>query len=325
MSLPWFPFNIKDFLANTKRLNTEAKGAYLCLMLDYYEQEGPPPDDDDVLASICELPPDVWKRHRKVIEPLFEIRDGCWHHARIEREIENGNTKLAQSKARAQAGAAAMHAKKGHKLAPSSPQAAPKQQEPEKPAPSQLAAKPEQRLEDAHLTLTKEESLSVLDVTVEKDNSGDNPLVPPPDQESLGTPIDVKFWPTENHIAMCRFDGADDETVNTEVQKFVLHHLDKGSWSADWNASFAMWWHRWKEHQASRKKAAPRIEVTKAHVPSEAEWRSYLLRWKSDGFWPRAGGADPSTGRCKAPLELFEKLGIDPKTGLSAPVKEPAT
>lgn len=43
MSLPWFPFNGKDFITDTLRLTTEAKGAYLMLMLDYYEQEAPPP------------------------------------------------------------------------------------------------------------------------------------------------------------------------------------------------------------------------------------------------------------------------------------------
>lgn len=83
MSLPWFPFNIKDFVTNTLRLNTEAKGAYLMLILDYYQTETAPPDDDEVLAAITGLSIETWQRHRRVIAPLFQIRDGVWHHPEI--------------------------------------------------------------------------------------------------------------------------------------------------------------------------------------------------------------------------------------------------
>lgn len=318
MSLPWFPFNIKDFLANTKRLNTEAKGAYLCLMLDYYEQEAPAPDDDDVLAAICELPVEAWKRHRKVIAPLFDVRDGHWHHARIEHEMLEAQRKHSSSIARASAGGHARWAGKPPKLvkppkkatfvppdATSTAQAQPE---------AQPTAQPEQCLGDAHL---HKQYNSLSGSKSDLEGTGAEAAEPAAKPEGLGEPITEKFWPCPNHLTMCRVDGADDETIKAEVNKFILHHLNKGSWSHDWDASFATWWHRWREHRAKQKPAktaAPRVEVNVE--PTLDHWRNYLTRWKSDSFWPRAGGPDPSTGRCKAPAALFDELGIDPKTGL---------
>lgn len=112
MSLPWFAFNIKDFLANTKRLNTEAKGAYLCLMLDYYEHGHGAPDDDDVLAAICELPVEVWRRHRKVIEPLFTVTESVWVQSRIDDELRDGLRRHERTVAATAAAKAAREAKK---------------------------------------------------------------------------------------------------------------------------------------------------------------------------------------------------------------------
>lgn len=96
MSLEWFEFHPKSFLTDTMRLNTEAKGAYLLLLLDYYEKEGPAPDDDDVLAAIAGLPLDVWQRHRKVIQPLFNVDGGLWHHATCANVIADAKARMAR-------------------------------------------------------------------------------------------------------------------------------------------------------------------------------------------------------------------------------------
>jgi uncharacterized protein YdaU (DUF1376 family) len=57
MSRPWFPFYVGDYTRDTARLTTEAHGAYLLLMLDYWVN-GAPPDDDETLATITKLPAD---------------------------------------------------------------------------------------------------------------------------------------------------------------------------------------------------------------------------------------------------------------------------
>ena len=157
MSFDWFPFNTKDFLANTRRLNTEAKGAYLLLMLDYYEQGEGPPDDDDVLATICELPLETWQRHRRVISPMFEIRDGRWRHDRIKSEMEKAERKHAEAVAKAK-NASSVRWKKADSDASSIHDAS------SKPVP---------------LPLQKKDSLSVDSVTVEKSENRDNQVPEP--------------------------------------------------------------------------------------------------------------------------------------------------
>lgn len=258
MNLPWFPFYIKDFLANTKRLNTEAKGAYLCLMLDYYEQGAPPPDDDEVLAAICELPIEAWKRHRKVIAPLFEIKDGHWCHDRIEKEMLEAQLKHSSSIARAKAGGAARWAGKQPKPAKPPKKATVVPLDASSTAQALPQALPEQSPSNAHTHIhiqEKEDSLSTA------------PL----------TPLSADFRLTEDEISKCLADEASADELASEFDKFTLHHREAGGLSADWHATWGRWWWRWKEHRAklaAKPKAPPRVEVNrKLKTLTPASWK----------------------------------------------------
>ena len=114
MSLPWFKFEPKPFISDTLRLSTEAKGAYLMLILDYYDQGKPAPDDDDTLATITGLSVEVWRRHRRVIEPLFSIRDGLWYHNKCEEVLAEQTSSYQQ---RVDASKAAAEARRLKRLA----------------------------------------------------------------------------------------------------------------------------------------------------------------------------------------------------------------
>lgn len=84
---PWMPFYPADYLADTRRLTTEQHGAYLLLLMDSWSS-GALPDDDDVLARVAGLDAERWAQVRPVIARYFQIADGQWVHARIERERE---------------------------------------------------------------------------------------------------------------------------------------------------------------------------------------------------------------------------------------------
>jgi uncharacterized protein YdaU (DUF1376 family) len=113
--LPWFAFNVGEYLKDTARLTTEAHGAYLLLMLDYYARGEPCPDDDFILAAVAKLPEEQWKRYRKVLSAFFDIREGYWFHKRIEHEIRDGMRKHAESVART-AAATRLGGSKGHQV-----------------------------------------------------------------------------------------------------------------------------------------------------------------------------------------------------------------
>lgn len=83
---PWMPLYVADYIADTRRLTTEQHGAYLLLMDSWVS--GALPDDDAVLARVAGLDAESWARTRPVLAGYFEIADGKWVHARIERERE---------------------------------------------------------------------------------------------------------------------------------------------------------------------------------------------------------------------------------------------
>lgn len=85
MSRPWFPFYVGDYMRDTGRLGTEAHGAYLLLMLDYWPN-GAPPDDDQTLATITKMSLKAWKAMRPRLTGFFKIENGRWNHARIDKE-----------------------------------------------------------------------------------------------------------------------------------------------------------------------------------------------------------------------------------------------
>jgi uncharacterized protein YdaU (DUF1376 family) len=76
-----------DFLKDTMQLHGSEKGAYLLLIGCYFLSRRALPDDDSRLALITGLLPDEWRRVRPAIEPFFQVREGRWHHKRIEADI----------------------------------------------------------------------------------------------------------------------------------------------------------------------------------------------------------------------------------------------
>jgi uncharacterized protein YdaU (DUF1376 family) len=81
----WMPVYIGDYLADTMHLSTEQHGGYLLLLFHLWRR-GILPDDDVVLAQVTGLSISAWSTTRAVLGEFFEIRDGLWHHGRVERE-----------------------------------------------------------------------------------------------------------------------------------------------------------------------------------------------------------------------------------------------
>ncbi len=100
----WMPLYVADYLADTTRLTTEQHGAYLLLLMDYW-RNGPPPDDDRILAQITRMSPDAWGNAQAVLKQYFEIINGLWIHARVEREIGDARAKKDKLEARARSAA----------------------------------------------------------------------------------------------------------------------------------------------------------------------------------------------------------------------------
>ncbi|MCI0699373.1 DUF1376 domain-containing protein [candidate division KSB1 bacterium] len=86
MSRPWMPLYVGDYLADTGHLRAIEHGAYLLLIMHYW-QKGSLPNDDRRLASIARVSPKEWAGMRKTILSFFDDDEG-WVHSRIEAELK---------------------------------------------------------------------------------------------------------------------------------------------------------------------------------------------------------------------------------------------
>jgi uncharacterized protein YdaU (DUF1376 family) len=77
------PLYVGDYLSKTKHLGASQHGAYLLLIMHYW-QTGGLPDDDVQLARIACCTPGEWRKMRGVIVAFFEPG---WKHGRIEEEL----------------------------------------------------------------------------------------------------------------------------------------------------------------------------------------------------------------------------------------------
>lgn len=83
MSRAWMPLYVADYLADTGHLSAAEHGAYL-LMIMHYWQNGALPNEDKRLARIARMTPTEWEESR---ETLFDLFDEGWSHKRIDDEL----------------------------------------------------------------------------------------------------------------------------------------------------------------------------------------------------------------------------------------------
>lgn len=82
-SPPWMPFNVADYLADTGHLTVAEHGAYLLLIMRYW-QDGGLPADEKLVARYAHMSVEQWAESRDVLAALFD--DG-WSHKRINAEL----------------------------------------------------------------------------------------------------------------------------------------------------------------------------------------------------------------------------------------------
>lgn len=92
MSRAWMPLYIGDYIKNTRDLTTVQHGAYLLLIMHYWEHACLPQTEQQ-LASIAGLTLKDW---RKLSPPIRAKFGPEWKHGRIDAELIKCDTKRAQ-------------------------------------------------------------------------------------------------------------------------------------------------------------------------------------------------------------------------------------
>lgn len=88
MAKAWMPLYVADYLADTMHLSATESGAYLHLIMHYW-QTGSLPVDDAGLARIARVHPRHWPRVRGVIAPFFGTpsKGSLWTQKRVSLEL----------------------------------------------------------------------------------------------------------------------------------------------------------------------------------------------------------------------------------------------
>ena len=85
----WMPIWIGDYLAETGHLTTQQHGAYLLMLMHYWNTQKPLPDVDSTLALIARLSVKEWKKDRPFIANFFQVVDGNWYHSELVQKIDH--------------------------------------------------------------------------------------------------------------------------------------------------------------------------------------------------------------------------------------------
>lgn len=100
-ALPYLQLYVADYLADTMHLKAEEHGAYLLLIMNYWQRGKPLQDCDERLAAVARVSNDRWVSVRASLVEYFEVVEGEWVHHRIESDLQRVRS---QQKQRSEAG-----------------------------------------------------------------------------------------------------------------------------------------------------------------------------------------------------------------------------
>lgn len=86
-ALPYMQLYVADYLADTSHLNAAQHGAYLLLLMNYWQRGKAIPDSNDRLAIVARMTNEQWNDNRAVVAEFFEIINGEWVHHRVEKDL----------------------------------------------------------------------------------------------------------------------------------------------------------------------------------------------------------------------------------------------
>lgn len=94
----WMPLHIADYLADTGHLTATEHGAYMLLIMHYW-QNGRLPENEKLIARVGRMTPVQWEESRDVIAMLF---GPGWTHKRIDAELSKADDIIEKRRAAAE-------------------------------------------------------------------------------------------------------------------------------------------------------------------------------------------------------------------------------
>jgi uncharacterized protein YdaU (DUF1376 family) len=86
-ALPYMPLYVADYMADAAHLTTLQHGAYLLMLMNYWQRGKPLPTDEVQLARIARLGRKEWNANRAEILAFFYEEENLLKHGRVEAEL----------------------------------------------------------------------------------------------------------------------------------------------------------------------------------------------------------------------------------------------
>ncbi len=220
---------VADYLGDTYHLTTEEHGAYLLLIMTYW-QSGKSIHKSR-LATASRMTNERWTDVERTLNEFFvEDENGCWVHERIELDLNRVNAKAAQA---SRAGKASAKKRKASKV---------------------IDNKGNSNGRSTDVQRKHKSSLNHTDTDTDtdtKDREKEKPL-----NNNLRTSVQDGFIPSEQTKQKAILAMVPKEIVNSpdEIIKFISHQKSAGKLSFDWNEEFLKWLMNAKVFSAKRGK-----------------------------------------------------------------------
>lgn len=238
MSAPYMPLFVADYLADTAHLSAAEHGAYLLLIMNYWQRRKPLPNDDRKLARIVRMTDDEWADARENISEFFQVSDDGWSHARIENEIYIVDGKSAKAKASARASVEARSANAQRTLS-------------ERSANAELLG--EDRIGENRISSLRSDSASAPHPNSDLNSEiqiKPEPIAKPKTTKPVKTALDPNASPTADDRSYAANLGMTEATLANEWEKFKLNHLSRQTRAVSWAMTWQTWVRNWVSYGA---------------------------------------------------------------------------
>jgi len=262
-----FPFDIKAFLADVLELTTEGQGAYLRLLLNYYQRGHGCTTSVTTLVTITGLTEEAWQKHASAVLSLFTVRAGKLYHARCEKEIAKIKSLQEQRKRAGQASGAKTR----------KPHPTPRQDN-ERPNERPNGRDNETTTSDPTPDITTLRPIDSIEVSKKEVPGGTSKEAPDgappaePPSRLLDIPLPSDFSLNPEDVARCLSD-APAHWLWDVFQQWKDYHLEAGTLTSDWKAA---WWRRWAKARPPAPVDPPRPKPRLVVTSGKAERKTLL-------------------------------------------------
>lgn len=203
-AIPYMPLYIADYMADAAHLSTLEHGAYMLLIMTYWQRGKPLPNSNERLANVARMSNEQWLSVRTTIAEFFHDDGETWTHKRIESELARFLDKSEKARAAGKASAQQRLSKRSTSV--------------------QQTFNHTDTDTDKYINTEEPAKTNVL------------PISPKPEKKKKSTSIPIDFHVTEELRNWATGKGINN--IDSHLEPFITTCKAKGYAYVDWTCAF---------------------------------------------------------------------------------------